>query len=66
MNNDLLRGFTIKKILVLNRRLAAIDPLYDNSDLSVDSLSTLSAEDLTQISSDLIELVRIVSAGGRR
>lgn len=66
MEIDLLRSFTIEKILVLDRRLLSLDSLYNFNDLSVDALRALSTEDLQQISSDLIELVRIVSAGGRR
>lgn len=66
MEIDLLRSFTIEKILVLDRRLLSLDSLYNFNDLSVDALRALSTEDLQQISSDLIELVRILSAGGRR
>jgi hypothetical protein len=66
MKIDLLRSFTIEKILVLDRRLVSLDPMYNSNDLSVDTLKELSTEDLQQISSDLIELVRIVFAGGRR
>jgi len=66
MNTDLLRSFTIEKILVLDRRLLSLDPMYKFNDLSVDALNQLSTEDLHQISNDLLDLVRIVSAGGRR
>lgn len=66
MESDLLRSFTIEKILVLDRRLLSLDPMYKFNDLSGDALQKLSTEDLHQISADLLELVRIVSAGGRR
>lgn len=66
MEVDLLRSFTIEKILVLDRRLLSLGPMYKFNDLSVDALQKLSTEDLHQISADLLELVRIVSAGGGR